>query len=523
MKIKNQYMGLLVAAAFIGGVANAEDMYLNGVWEKGKTASLASPESWNTKQGAAGRAIGKDDILHIVDVSGYSSVDGDIVVKQLDLGRFLAAKSSIGSIAFNMSKTKPDKTDGSFTVDVNAPKSKTPAVAVVSNFETYSNVSGRPLQRQMLVLSGGKATFMNSANPNGLIWFYLNTQKSARTLPGFKGGMIFDCPVQISNPLAIKSNNIAFCEGMGFQVCSLTFLNQTLVGKKVGDKFKYNSFEVFPLPTFYFEPLMIINVGDQNHPRAQMATGDFKLSQGSAANVFGALSINGNLSMEMAATLNVKKGGKVEITSAKIDKFAEIKTQKLARINVDGELTVRNPKLNKEHTKLYDVQMHVGETGRLNVFGTGFQGQNGLIVERSLLSLKKGAKVYARNMVRLGEKSRLQLFGENQITANEPSNKRCRIVIAGKYTIVELHANQYFDSFAGAKFPAKLRLCEGANEVRFVNIDHNWNKGFVLEIEGFKNGVIKLDTDNPMIATNVKAEGWKNFRLENGFLTADKQ
>ena len=512
-----------MAAAAFGGAANAEDMYLYGVWEKGKTASLMSPDSWKTKQGAAGRSIGKDDVLHIIDLSGYSRVDGNIVVKQLDLGGFLASKSSIGNIGFNMSKTKPNKTDGSFTVDANTPRSKDPAVAVTSGFKTYSNTTGRAMPRQTLTFSGGKVTFLNSADPDGLIAFDMNTLRSAMTLPTFKGGMIFDCPVQISNPLAIRSNNTAFCPGIGFQVCSLTFLNQTLAGRKVDGKFKYNVVNVYPLPTNYFEPLMIINVGDENHPRAQMATGAFKISKGSAANIFGKLTVNGYLSIEQAATLNIKKGGRLEVTSANIDTFAEIKTKKLARINVDGEFIVNNPKINKEHTKLYDVQMHVGETGSLRVLGTGFQGQNGLVVERSLLSLKKGAKVYARNMVRLGEKSRLQLFGENQISANEPANKLCRIVIAGKYTIVEVHASQHFDSFAGARFPATLRICEGAKEIRFAAIDHKWNKGFILNIEGFKNGLIKVDADSPMIATNVKAEGWKNFRLENGFLAADKE
>ena len=168
--------------------------------------------------------------------------------------------------------------------------------------------------------------------------------------------------------------------------------------------------------------------------------------------------------------------------------------------------------------------MVVGEYGSIKVDGTGFQGMNGLYLERSLLSLKKGAKVYARNMVRLGEKSRLQLFGENQISAREPSNKRCRLVIQGRDTKVEVYANQYFDGFANANAPVLLRIFEGANEIRFVQISSSkWNKNFVLEIEGFKNGVIKVDTPQPMIATNVKAKGWKNFRVENGLLTADAE
>ncbi len=485
---------------------------------------FSSPQAWNTTKGTANRVIGKNDTLCITDTSGYSLIDGNFTIKRLDLGRFLADKSSIGNISFTITKNNLGH-KGSLTIDANAPKAKN-AVVLTSNLATKINSQyfSKPRPQQFLTITGGNVNILNSANTKGSVEFKMNTQASPMTLPTFQGGIKFDCPVQISNNLLISSNNTAFSEGLGYQVSVVSFLSKTILGVKNKKEFNFKNLSVAPLPTAYFEPLMIVNIGDEKHTNATMKVGNFSLNKGAKANIFGTLEVNGNLDISWAASLDIKKGGVVNVTSKNIGKFAEIGTRQLARINVDGALKVNNPKLHKEHTKLVDVQMYIGETGSLRIDGSGVQGQNGLYLERSLLSLKKGAKVYARNMVRLGEKSRLQLFGENPISAREPANKLCRIIIAGNGTIVETHANQHFDSFSFATYPVTLRLCSAVKEIRFEQIaTPKWDKRFILNIEGFKNGVIKVGKNDPMIATNVKAKGWKNFRLENGVLTADKE
>ncbi len=521
---KHYYLATLLASTFIASGAYAETLYLNGVWEKGKTQLFSSPQAWNTSKGVANRVIGKNDTLCIIDTSGYSKIDGNFTVKNIDLSRFLAEKSSIGNITFTITESANGK-KGSLTIDTNTPKAKN-SVAITSNFATKTNSEflSKPKPQQILTITGGNVSFLNSANPNGSIEFKMNTQASPMTLPTFQGGIKFDCPVKIYNDLLITSNNKTFSEGLGHQVSVVSFLDKTMLAVKNKKALSYKNFKVAKLPTAYFQPLMIVNIGDEKHTKAHMSVGNFTLDRGSKANVYGTLDINGDLDISWAASLDVKKGGVVNVTSKNIGKFAEIKTSHLARINVDGALNVTNPKLHKDCTKLVDVQMFVGENGSLTIDGTGVQGLNGLYLERSLLSLKKGAKVYARNMVRLGEKSRLQLFGENQISAREPANKLCRIVISGRSTIVEVYANQYFDGFAHSHAPVLLRICDGANEIRFKQISSTkWSKNFVLNIEGFKNGVIKIDKNDPMISTNIAAKGWKNFRLENGVLTADKE
>ena len=523
MKRHYYLTALFVASTFVNG-AYSEEFYLNGIWEKGKVQTFSAPNAWNTPKGKPNRTIAKDDILKIIDTTGYTNIDGNYTIKRLDLGRYLASKSSIGNIGFNMAKTANGK-DGSLTIDTNEPKAKS-SVAITSELATTTNdkFNSRPLKQQMLTIKGGRVDILNSANPNGVVELRMNTQQTPKTLNTFKGGIKFDSPLQIHNNLTITSNNIAFSEGIGYQVNEISFLDKTFVGKQIKKKYLYKRLKIAKLPTHYFEPLMIVNVGDAKHKNAQMVVGDVILDKGSQLNVYGTLDINGSLDMSWAAMFNIKKGGTVNITSKNIDKFAEVKTDKLARIEINGALNITNPKINKSNIDFKDVQMVVGEYGSIKVDGTGFQGMNGLYLERSLLSLKKGAKVYARNMVRLGEKSRLQLFGENQISAREPSNKRCRLVIQGRDTKVEVYANQYFDGFANANAPVLLRIFEGANEIRFVQISSSkWNKNFVLEIEGFKNGVIKIDNPQPMIATNVRAKGWKNFRVENGLLTADAE
>ncbi len=521
---KHYYFTPLLASMFIASGAYSETLYLNGIWEKGKTQSFSSPQAWNTSTGTANKVIGKNDTLCIIDRTGYTKIDGNFTIKNIDLGRFLAEKSSIGNITFTITKDSKGK-KGSLTIDTNTPKAKN-SVAITSNFTTKTNSQfwSKPKPQQILTITGGNVSFLNSANPAGSIEFKMNTQASPMTLPTFQGGIKFACPVQIYNDLLISSNNKTFSEGLGHQVSVVSFLDKTVLGVKNKKNLSYKNLKVAKLPTAYFQPLMIVNIGDEKHSKAHMSVGNFTLDRGSKANVYGTLDINGNLDISWAASLDVKKGGVVNVTSKNIGKFAEIKTSHLARINVDGALNVINPKLHKDYTKFVDVQMFVGENGSLKIDGTGVQGLNGLYLERSLLSLKKGAKVYARNMVRLGEKSRLQLFGENQISAKEPANKLCRLMISGRDTIVEAHANQHFDSFGLATSPVTLRICGDTNEIRFAQIaTPNWNKNFVLNIEGFKNGVIKVDKNDPMISTNITAKGWKNFRLENGVLTADKK
>ncbi len=500
----------------------AENMYFNGVWEKGKVQKFSNPNAWTTTSGPANRVIQKDDTLNIIDTTGYSVIDGNVKVKSLNLGRYLASKSSIGKIAFSMSKKAPNGKDGSFTIDTNEKDAKI-STAIYSDFAGVKNDKNKtPLPQQVLTFSGGLVEIKNSAS-GGSVALDLNAQQTPKTPSTYKAGIIFDSPVHFWNSVVVRSKNIAYCEGIGHQVCQLSFLNKTLVAYRSKGKNLYRTFNVFPLDTHYFTPLMIINVGDENHRNARMQTGLFKLSRGSALNVFGTLDVNGDFIMEWAAMLNIKKGGKLNISSKEINNFVEFKSQKLARITVDGTLSITNPKLHKENTIFNDVQMVVGPTGKIVVDGTGFQGMNGLHIERSLLKLENGAKVYARNMLRLGNRSRLQMFGENPISAREPANKLCKILIHGSETKVELYANQKFDSFV-ANRSFLLKLSENVSDVSFQElISGKWNKSIFVEIDGFKNGTIKIAKDSPMIATNVKAKGWKNFRLENGVLTADAE
>ncbi len=506
----------------IAGSASAENMYLNGIWEKGKTQAFSDPLAWTTQKGPANRVIRKDDTLCIIDTSGYSRIDGNVKVKHLNLGRFLASKSSIGKIAFSMSKTAPEGKDGSFTIDTNEKDAKISS-AISSDFAGYKNDKNQtPQPQQVLTFSGGLVQIRNSAS-GGAVALDMNARQTPKTPSTYKAGIIFDCPVHFWNSVIVRSNNIAYCEGIGYQVCQLSFLNKTLVAYRSKGKNLYRAFSVNPLGTHYFTPLMIINVGDNHHRKAHMQTGPFKISKGSALNIWGTLDVNGNFTMEWASMLNIKKGAKLNISSKEIKKFAEFKSDKLARITVDGTLSIRNPKLNKDNTKFLDVQMIVGPTGNIVVDGTGFQGMNGLYIERSLLKLEKGAKVYARNMLRLGDRSRLQMYGENPISAREPANKLCKILIQGRETKVELYANQKFDSFV-ANNTFSIKLGENVNDVSFQNIiSGKWNPKVLVEIDGFKNGIIKVANDSPMIASNIKAKGWKNFRLENGILTADAE
>lgn len=516
MRTKYLIFALAVSGA---AVASAENVYLNGVWEKGKTMKFSDPQAWNSQKGLLGRLPDKNDVLCIIDRSGYTTVDGQYTFKSLSLGRFLASQSGIGNITFTLTK------GSSITLDT-AVKAKF-STAISSALETVKNTPQKaPMSRQKLTISGGMVNVLDSLNPAGTVVFDINVAKSPKTLKGFTGGIDFDCLLNVKNDLLISSKNLAVYDGIGWQVGEVSFLGRTRLANAADKKSPYKKFTVAQSQTNYFTPVMIVNVGNEKHPKADMKTGDFKFSRGARVNVFGRLEVNGSLDMSWASELDVKRGGRLVITSQNINSFAEFRSDKLARIRIDGELSVLNPKLTKENTKFVDVQMVVGETGSVRIDGTGKDGKSGMYLERSLLSLQKGAKLYARNMVNLGDQTRLQLFGENQISAREPANGLCRIMLRGKDTIVELHANQKFDSFGGLNARTTLRLCDGANDVSFVRLfSGNWAKknGFALNIEGFKNGVVRVAEDSPMIATNVSARGWKNFRVENGFLTADAE
>lgn len=518
---KYTYLTRVSILAFFCSSLSAENMYLSGIWEKGKTQAFSNPAAWMTPKGPANRVIQKDDTLIVIDTTGYSRIDGNVKIKHLCLGKFLASKSSIGKIAWSMTKTAPNGKDGSLTIDTNEKDAKISS-AISSNFKGYRNDKNQGgLAQQVLTISGGKVVIRNSAS-GGAVALDMNAEQTPKTPPTYNAGIIFDSPVHFFNSVVVRSNNVAYCEGIGYQVCQLSFLNQTLVAYTAKGKHHFRTFNVFALPTHYFTPLMIINVGDNHHRKARMQTGTFKLSNGSALNVFGTLDINGDFIMERAAKLDIKAGGKVNVSSTNIDKFVEFKSDKLARINIDGALNITNPKLHKDNTKFLDVQMVVGEKGSITVDGTGFQGMNGLYIERSLLQLKKGAKVYARNMLRLGDRSRLQMYGENPISAREPANKLCKIIIQGRETKIETYANQKFDSI-DARQSFLFKIGEEVNDISFQKLISKWYKHVFVEIDGFRNGVIRIANDDPNIATNIKAKGWTNFRIENGLLTATKQ
>ncbi len=525
--MKNGIYTMMVLAASTLGVS-AENMYLHGIWGKGQQQLFSSPQAWTTQKGAAGRTIAAEDTLNLIDNSGNAKIDGDFTVKYLNLGGFLGQKTPDGNVTFSMDKTAAGGKDGSLTIDAAKKRDKNRKGSYIASVmsSAFAGVSAdkaqKPLKRQTLTFDGGSVKILNSKDYYGTVGIYLTARRTPKTAPDYYGGVIFNSPVKFFNDVNVYSDNLVYADTIGYQVCKIKFLKNVEVASEKDGKELYRKFAIQPLSTNYFTPLMTVQVGDEKHPKALMRTGDFSLDRGSSADIYGSLEINGDLKMNRAAMLNVKKGGALSITSAKTGKVAGLKTDMLARMNIDGKFTVSNPKIRGERTEFIDCQIHVGPTGSIRVDGSGIDGRNALYLEKSLLSLQKGATVYARNMVRLGTQARLQLFGENQISAKEPANKLCRLYLDGARAIVEAHANQHFDGFFGNK-PATLRLCDGANEVRFDKMfKGKWGTQTKIKIEGFKNGVVKIDNDDPFVKTNVVADGWKDFRIENGILTATK-
>ena len=525
--MKNGIYTMMVLAASTLGMS-AENMYLQGLWGKGEQQLFSSPQAWTTQKGAAGRTISPEDTLNLIDNSGDTKIDGNFTVKYLNLGSYLAQKTPDGNITFSMNKTAAGGKDGSLTIDaakerVKNKKGSYIAPVMSSAFAGVSaDKSQKPLKRQTLTFDGGSVKILNSKDYYGTVGLYLSARRTPKTSADYYGGVIFNSPVKFFNDVNVYSDNLVFADTIGYQVCKIKFLKNAEVASEKDGKKLYRKFAIQPLSTNYFTPLMTVQIGDEKHPRALMSTGDFSISRGSSADIYGSLEINGDLKMDWAAELNIKKGGTLAITSTKTGKVAGLQTNMLARMNIDGKFTVNNPKIRGEFAKFVDCQIHVGPTGSICIDGSGMDGRNALYLEKSLLSLQKGATVYARNMVRLGTQARLQLFGENQISAKEPANKLCRLYLDGARAIVETHANQHFDGFFGNK-PATLRLCDGTNEVRFDQMfKGKWGEKSKIKIEGFKNGVVKIDNDDPLVKTNVVADGWKDFRIENGFLTATK-
>lgn len=518
------YRLILAILAASSPWAMAENVYLNAPKSASQTLSFSSAQTWRTAKGALGRPAGADDAIHMVFDSQSVNVDGDFTVKQIDLARFVGQLCPDNTLVFNMSKTAPGGKDGSLTVDsAKPPKAKganNTCVLSASFAGVEYSKDEAALKKQVFATKGGSVRFLNSKDPNGVLFMNLTAQLTQKTKPDYYGEVKFDSPVSIENDLVVSSRNKVYADTIGYQVCKLSFLDKTMLYSPSSKKFK--NFKVAKLPTNYFTPLMRVSVGDPTHRDASMRCGGLWLDFGSQLSVYGSLEINGDLNISWSATLNVEKGAKLAITSKNIGKAVGVKSKYLARMRIDGAFVVDNPKILGENTVFHDCQIHVGPTGSIRVDGSGIEGRNALMLDRSLLSLQKGAKVYARNMVRLGTQSRLQLFGENQIKSIEPANGLCRLYLAGPRAIVELHANQHFDGFYNS-FPVTLRLGDEVSNVRFAKlVQGKWGKKMVITIEGFKNGVVKIDADDPMIKTNIAAKGWKNFRLENGFLTADK-
>ena len=493
----------------------------------------SNPSTWIAPDGKAVDKIpAADDSVATIDASRGIKIDGNYTIKSLLPSRYTS--SCTGELVpFIMGEGQ------SLTIDAKLEKAKNVNI-ILCDYTTLKNDSAQsPLKEQGIIFKGGKLFLRNSGNPGGAINVVVSAMANPKTNPDFLSRLVFgeDCHLKVLNTFIVHSANKVYRRDFAFQNSAVDFLGRTDIYAESKGKKYYKDLRVPRLYNDSLNSLLTLNIGNSGqlskplNQRARMESGNLLMENGSELNVYGTYIVNGNANFRLSK-LNVHKGAKMTITSANCAKASIFNNKPETIVNIGGTLEILNPKYPATSADFNGGIFTIESGGLLKVQGSGTGGKCFVMISGGSINIKDGGKLYARNMLRIGENGIVRLYGENQISAMEPANGKCRMLIRGKNARLFIYANQDMDSLLFQKHNGELTITLGDNvkSLKFVKlVSGNWFPKATIAFNNFRNGLITVSEPNEaaICASNISAKGWKNFRFEKKdgvyALVADKE
>ncbi len=496
---------------------SADNLLVKGLPKIGNWSDIST---WIVSTGKSTGAIPTaNDSVGTIDISRGVNVNGNYTIKALYPSRYTGAKTGT-IIPFIMNGAQ------SLTIDAQIKKARN-ANVIVADFTTVKNdKDSTPMKEQGIIFKGGTINIQNSGTPSGVVSVILNAQKNPKTNPDFLARLIFDenSRVFIKNTFNVATSNSVYRRDFGYQNSAIDFLGKTNISAESNGKRFFKDFRVARVSNDTPKALMTVNIGNATQlskplkDRAFMTSGRLSMASGSALNVYGTYIVNGGAKVQRT-NINVHKGAKLTFTSEKLEKAIAFENSPETIVNIAGTMEILNNKYPATSADFKGGIYTIEDGGFLKVQGNGNGGLCYVKISTGSINIKKGGKLYARNMLRFGDNGIVRLFGENQISAVEPANKKCRMMVDGRNARLFLFANQDMDGFAFQKSNAELIVTLGdeVSSLKFVKlVNGKWFPKATITFNNFRNGVVKVSEPNDaaIVATNIKAEGWKNFRFE---------